>query len=81
MKHKEHKKRVDKMSKNIIEYLNEEMENNQEALMRAYEKPKPGGEYSDEVQRIREIEAIKLRDRVQELRRYISVIKRMFPTK
>lgn len=36
-------------------------------------------ERSGETKRIREIEAIKLRDRIHELSRHIAVIKRMYP--
>lgn len=64
---------------NIVEYLTEEIEMNSKAL-KSYENgddPLKNKDIDAEIQRIREIEAIKLRDRIHELSRHIAVIKRM----
>lgn len=63
----------------FIAYLEEEKGINEDAL-KAYE---PGiiQDADSEMRLIREREAIKLRDRVLELKRHIAVIKRMFPNK
>ncbi|MBK7885487.1 MAG: hypothetical protein IPJ81_18105 [Chitinophagaceae bacterium] len=64
----------------ILDYLTEELKINSDAL-----KPYEGDNLlpdntNDEVLKIREIEAVKLRDRIHELNRHIAVIKRMIPT-
>lgn len=61
----------------IIAYLEEEKGINEDAL-KAYE-PAVIQDANSEMRIIREREAIKLRDRVLELKRHIAVIKRMFP--
>jgi hypothetical protein len=63
----------------IIAYLEEEKGINEDAL-KAYE-PAVIQDSDAEMRRMREKEAIKLRDRVLELKRHIAVIKRMFPNK
>jgi hypothetical protein len=65
------------MRNSIVEYLEEEKTINEKALA-AYE-PKPIQDQDAEIRIMREKEAIKLRDRITELSRHISVIKRMFP--
>jgi hypothetical protein len=65
------------MRNTIIEYLTDEAEINNKAL-EAY-KEMPIQDADPELRRMREIEAIKLRDRVNQALRHISVIKRMFP--
>jgi hypothetical protein len=67
------------MRDTIIEYLETEKSINEDALA-AYE-PKPIQDDDAEIRRMREKEAIKLRDRITELKRHIAVIKRMFPNK
>lgn len=67
------------MRDTILDYLETEKSINEEAL-KAYE-PKPIQDDDPEIRRMREHEAIKLRDRVTELKRHIEVIKRMFPKK
>lgn len=67
------------MRDTIIAYLEEEKSINEDAL-KAYE-PKPIQDDDPEMRIMREKEAIKLRDRIMELKRHISVIKRMFPNK
>jgi hypothetical protein len=63
----------------IIDYLQEEIRINSDAL-KAYEPNAIDDDKRDpETRRIREIEAIKLRDRIHELNRHIAVIKRMYP--
>lgn len=61
----------------IIEYLEKEKSINEDALV-AYE-PQPIQDSDNEIRLLREREAIKLRDRIYELKRHIEVIKRMFP--
>lgn len=65
------------MRDSIIDYLEEQKGINEDAL-KAYE-PKPIQDEDAEMRRMREKEAIILRDRVTELKRHIAVIKRMFP--
>lgn len=65
------------MRNTIIEYLTEEAEINTKAL-EAY-KEMPIQDSDPELRRMREIEAIKLRDRVSQAHRHIAVIKRMYP--
>lgn len=67
------------MRDSIIAYLEEEKGINEDAL-KAYE-PAIIQDSDSEMRLIREKEAIKLRDRVLELKRHIAVIKRMFPNK
>lgn len=66
------------MRDTIIEYLEKEKSINEDAL-KAYE---PGAiqDTDAEIRKMREREAIKLRDRIFELKRHIEVIKRMYPT-
>ncbi|WP_445453105.1 hypothetical protein [Flavobacterium sp. 25HG05S-40] len=65
------------MRDKIVDYLEEEKKICEDAL-KAYE---PGAilDSSEEIRVMREREAIKLRDRVYELRRHIQVIKAMYP--
>ena len=67
------------MRDNIIEYLEEQKSINEDAL-KAYE-PMVIQDSDAEIRNMREREAIKIRDRITELKRHISVIKRMFPNK
>lgn len=67
------------MRDSIIAYLEEEKGINEDAL-KAY-APAVIQDSDSEMRLIREKEAIKLRDRVLELKRHIAVIKRMFPNK
>lgn len=66
------------MRDDIIAYLEKEKSINEDALL-AYE-PKPITDQDAEVRIMREREAIKLRDRIYELKRHIEVIKRMYPS-
>lgn len=63
----------------ILDYLTEQLEINSESL-KQYEGDKllPDNTPSD-IRQIREIEAIKLRDRIHELTRHLSAIKRIIP--
>ena len=62
---------------NIIDYLQEEININSNALKSYEEKDNPIQNSDPEIKKIREIEAVKLRDRIHELNRHIAVIKRM----
>ncbi len=67
------------VKQNIVDYLQEEITINTAAL-KPYDDnndPLKNNQVSAEVQRMRETEAIKLRDRIQQLTTYIAVIKRM----
>lgn len=62
---------------NILDYLQEEVQINSTAL-KAYDSDLNPIQNSDaEIKKMREVEAIKLRDRIHELSRHIAVIKRM----
>ena len=65
------------MRDSIIAYLEDEKSINEDAL-KAYD-PKPIQDDDPEMRLLREKEAIKLRDRITELKRHIAVIKRMYP--
>lgn len=65
------------MRDNIVDYLEKEKSMNEDAL-RAYEDG-PIKDTDSEIRVMREREAIKLRDRIYELKRHIEVIKRMYP--
>lgn len=62
---------------NIIDYLQEELTINAQALKTYDDRDNPIQNSDTEVKKIREIEAVKLRDRIHELSRHIAVIKRM----
>ena len=62
---------------NIIDYLQEELTINSNALKTYDDRDNPIQNSDTEVKKIREIEAVKLRDRIHELSRHIAVIKRM----
>lgn len=63
----------------IVDYLQDEVKINTDAL-KAYEGDQTIQDQDATIRRMRETEAIKLRDRIYELNRHIAVIKRMFPT-
>lgn len=65
------------MRDSILEYLEEQKSINEDALA-AYE-PKPIQDDDAEIRQMREKEAIKLRQSITDLKRYIAVIKRMYP--
>ncbi len=63
----------------IVDYLQEELSINSNAL-KAYDNQNPLLDQDQEIKKMREVEAIKLRYATHELNRYIAVIKRMVPT-
>lgn len=65
------------ITENIIAYLEGEKGINEHAL-KAYQDSSIT-ENDSEIRRMREREAVKLRDRITELSRHIEVIKRMYP--
>lgn len=74
------KEKLDLMNEvktNIVDYLEEQKSINEDAL-KAYDN-QPIQESDPEIRRMREREAIKLRDRVSELKKHIAVVKRMYP--
>jgi len=66
------------MKNQIIDYFTDELRIHSETLKSFYDMPIQT-ETSDQAKSLREVEAIKLRDRINELNRHISIIKRMFP--
>ncbi|NCT92932.1 MAG: hypothetical protein GXC72_00785 [Chitinophagaceae bacterium] len=69
-----------KVKSGLIDYFTERLDIENSAL-ETYNKlgPIQGSELPDDVKRMREIQAILLRDRVNELNKHIAVIKRIFP--
>jgi polyhydroxyalkanoate synthesis regulator phasin len=67
------------MRDTIIEYLETQKSICEDALI-AY-MPQPIQDMDSEIRIMREKEAIKLRDRITELKRHIAVIKNMYPQK
>ncbi len=68
-----------KIKADLLDYFTDELKINSDAL-KSYEG-NSNIEYPDpKVREMRELEAIKLRDRINELHRHIAVIKRMLPT-
>ncbi len=78
MKEKSNYNILIEMRNTIIEYLEKEKSINEDAL-HAYE-PQPIQDSDSQIRIMREREAIKLRDRIYELKRHIEVIKRMYPS-
>lgn len=68
-------KLMDEVKGNVINYLQDQLEINQAAL-NAYDNDTIR-DSDPEIRKMREIEAIKLRDRVNELCRHIAVVKRI----
>jgi hypothetical protein len=67
------------VQRTVIDYLQDEAKINGDAL-RAYDpSPLDDDKREPEVKRFREIQAMILRDRINELNRYMAVIKRMYP--
>lgn len=66
-----------KMKDVIIDYLTDEIKINNDALHGLESQIESS---SSDAQKLREVEAIKLRDRISQLSHHISVIKRMFPS-
>lgn len=71
-------KELIQMRDNILDYLEQQKGINEDAL-KAYDE-NAIQDSDNEIRRMREREAIKLRDRIYELKRHIEVIKRMYPT-
>lgn len=74
-------KTMAEVKEQIIDFLTEQMQINHEALATYESDNLLPPTTSDEVRRMRESEAIKLRDRITQLSSYVSFIKRAFPTK
>lgn len=70
-------KLMNEVAGKILGYLGDEKDIN-EAALKAFEAS-PIAESNDEIKKMREIEASKLRDRIYELNRHIAVIRRMYP--
>lgn len=77
MKTEEKIKVMNEVKQGIIDYLQEQLTINSDALRTYDERETPIINSDQEIKRMREIEAIKLRDRIHEITRHISVIKRM----
>jgi hypothetical protein len=68
---------INEVKKNVLKYLEDQYDIAFNALA-AYE-PTAIMDSDAEIRKMREYEAIKLRDRVAELKRHIAVIKQMYP--
>lgn len=68
---------ISEMKGNILKYLEDQRDIVIDALT-AYNDG-PIADSDVELRRMREVEAIRLRDRVSELKRHIAVIKQMYP--
>jgi hypothetical protein len=67
------------VQRTVCDYLQDEVKVNSDAL-KAYEiNPLEDNQRDPDVKRFREIQAMILRDRINELNRHIAVIKRMYP--
>lgn len=64
------------IKQNVIDYLQDELKINSDAL-KSYEEVNPVRDADPEIKIMREREAMKLRDRIYELNRHIAVITRM----
>lgn len=63
----------------VTDYLQDEVKINSDAL-KAYDPvPMEDDKRDPDVKKLREIQAMILRDRINELNRHIAVIKRMYP--
>lgn len=71
------KRLMAEIKSNIVDYLTEELTINANALKTYDERDNPIQNADLEIKKMREVEAIKLRDRIHELTRHIAVIKRM----
>lgn len=69
-----------KVKTGLLEYFTERLDIEVSAL-KVYNDlgPIETNDLPDDVKKMREIEAIKLRDRINELNKHIAVIKRIFP--
>lgn len=65
------------VKKSVIDYLEDELRINT-AILKTYEDKESIINSDTEIKMMREIEAIKLRDRTHELTRHIAVIRRMY---
>lgn len=67
------------VKRSVCDYLQDQVEINTAALKAYDPNPIDDTNRDPEVKRFREIEALKLRDRINELNRHIAVIRRMYP--
>lgn len=65
------------VKQSIIDYLTDQVKIESDALKSYEERDTPIQNADADIKRIREMEAIKIRDRIYELNRHIAVIKRM----
>ena len=73
-------KTMAEVKEEIIDYLTEQVEINTQSLASYETDNLLPPTIPDEVRRMREMEAIKFRDRINQLSGYISFIKRAFPS-
>lgn len=67
------------VTRTVVDYFQDQLSINSDAL-KAYEpNPMEDGNRDPEVKRYREVQAMILRDRINEISRHIAVIKRMYP--
>jgi hypothetical protein len=67
------------VQRTVVDYLQDELKINSDAL-RAYDhNPMEEDKRDSDVKKMRELQAMILRDRINEINRHIAVIKRMYP--
>ena len=67
------------VQRSVVDYLQDEVKINSDALKAYDSNPMEDDKRDPDVKKLREVQAMILRDRVQELNRHIAVIKRMYP--
>lgn len=70
---------MDEVKNMIIQYLQEEKEICEAALRQYDSYDSPMQDADQEIKKMREVEAMKLRNNIHELNRHIAVIRRMVP--
>jgi ribosomal protein S15P/S13E len=67
------------VQKSVVDYLQDEAKINSDALKAYDHNPMEDDKRDPDVRKLREVQAMILRDRINELNRHIAVIKRMYP--
>ena len=67
------------VQKTVVDYLQDELKINSDALKAYDHNPMDDDKRDADVKKLREVQAMILRDRINEISRHIAVIKRMYP--
>lgn len=67
------------VQRSVVDYLQDELKINSDALKTYDHNPMEDDKRDADVRKLREVQAMILRDRINELSRHIAVIKRMYP--